>query len=234
MSSGRIVAAGFTNAVSSNDDFALVRYNADGSLDTSFSGDGMQTTNFGAADTLGGLVLQPDGKIVAAGAAGIDFGIARYLVTAGPPADTTPPETTITSGPAEGSTTNLSTPTFGFASSEPFSTFTCRIDLGSPFSCMSPFVTAVLPDGQHTFSVAATDPSANADASPATRTFTVQTAATTTPPPAPPAPPPPVPPPPPDVTPPTGKLSGSVSQKLGANQTYWSMSSAPTRRAAQP
>jgi uncharacterized delta-60 repeat protein len=43
---GKLVVAGYSwNG--SNDDFALVRYNADGSLDTGFDGDGKVTTDFG-------------------------------------------------------------------------------------------------------------------------------------------------------------------------------------------
>ena len=41
---GKIVAVGEDG----DDDFALARYNPDGSLDPSFSGDGKQTTDFGA------------------------------------------------------------------------------------------------------------------------------------------------------------------------------------------
>ena len=43
---GKIVAVG-TDGTHGGGDFALARYNPDGSLDTSFSGDGRQTTDFG-------------------------------------------------------------------------------------------------------------------------------------------------------------------------------------------
>ncbi len=50
-------------------DFALARYNPNGSLDTSFSGDGKQTTDFGGLDARrSGVALQADGKIVVVGA----------------------------------------------------------------------------------------------------------------------------------------------------------------------
>ena len=49
--------------------------------------------------------------------------VARQFVV-----DTTPPQTTITSGPAANSTTADRTPTFGFSSSEANSTFQCRYD----------------------------------------------------------------------------------------------------------
>ena len=79
---GKIVAAG--EAHISTFDFALARYNADGSLDTTFDTDGKVTTNFSSnSDVAAAVALQPDGKIVAAGSAvpiagGSDFALARY------------------------------------------------------------------------------------------------------------------------------------------------------------
>ena len=62
-------------------DFALARYNADGSLDPTFADDGMQTIDFGDVDEASGVVLQGDGKVVAAGMTGApgstDFALAR-------------------------------------------------------------------------------------------------------------------------------------------------------------
>ena len=75
---GKIVAAGQGGDA---EDFALARYNADGSLDKSFSGDGKQTTDFLNRDGANALALQPNGKIVAVGRVGFtdgDFGIARF------------------------------------------------------------------------------------------------------------------------------------------------------------
>jgi uncharacterized delta-60 repeat protein len=78
---GKIVAAGNANN-GSNDDFALARYNADGSLDTTFGTGGKVTTDFGGDDAVLSLVLQADGKIVVAGEANIGaptyFALARY------------------------------------------------------------------------------------------------------------------------------------------------------------
>jgi uncharacterized delta-60 repeat protein len=78
---GKIVAVGAAGRGDFTGDFALARYNPNGSLDTSFSGDGKQTTDFGGADGAGGVVLQGDGKIVAvgfAGGLGGGFALARY------------------------------------------------------------------------------------------------------------------------------------------------------------
>ena len=77
---GKIVAVGEDGA---DGDFALARYNPDGSLDPSFSGDGKQTTDFAGSPTRPTpSSLQADGKIVAAGGSTAeefgDFALARY------------------------------------------------------------------------------------------------------------------------------------------------------------
>ena len=88
-SSGKIVAVGDAFDGSA---FALARYNPNGTLDTSFSGDGRQTTNFGGGGAARGVALQADGKIVVVGGAGSglgdpDFALARYNPNGSP--DTT-------------------------------------------------------------------------------------------------------------------------------------------------
>ncbi len=66
-SDGKIVAAGYT-FLGSNIDFALTRYNMDGSLDVSFDGDGKVTTDIGdSLDFCYAVAIQNDGKIVLAG-----------------------------------------------------------------------------------------------------------------------------------------------------------------------
>jgi hypothetical protein len=87
--------------------------------------------------------------------------------------DTTPPQTTIESGPS--GPTNDSTPSFAFSSSEPGSSFQCRVDSASFASCASPYTSASLADGAHTFEVRATDAAANTDPTPASRGFTIDT-----------------------------------------------------------
>ena len=164
---GRIVAAGDNGG-----DFALARYNTNGSLDPGFSGDGKQITNFGGDDGGEGLAIQADGKIVAAGhtdagASGFNFALARYHSIT----DNTPPDTTITSGPS--GTINSTSATFTFASSEPDSKFQCSLD-EAPFSgCSSPKSYSNLTDGSHLFRVRAIDAAGNTDQSPAQRSFTV-------------------------------------------------------------
>ena len=80
---GKIVVGGFASN-GSNNDFAVVRYNPDGSLDTTFDGDGKVLTAVGSeSDEARTMTLQPDGKIVLAGYSRIgtndDFSLARYL-----------------------------------------------------------------------------------------------------------------------------------------------------------
>ncbi|MQA75431.1 MAG: hypothetical protein GEU88_13990 [Solirubrobacterales bacterium] len=76
---GRILAAGSDNLGDS--DFALSRYNSDGSLDPSFDGNGHVSTDFGDEEVATGVVIQADGRIVAAGETELDtgdFALARY------------------------------------------------------------------------------------------------------------------------------------------------------------
>jgi uncharacterized delta-60 repeat protein len=75
-------------------DFVLARYNASGTLDTTFGGgDGFVTTNIPGhlRDSVSEIVLQPDGRIVATGPSfdnvGVfagDFALARYLPNGAP------------------------------------------------------------------------------------------------------------------------------------------------------
>ena len=88
---GKIVAVGFAHN-GTNKDFAVVRYNPDGSLDTGFGDEGRVLTNFtvpgshtGLDDEARAVVLQSDNKIVVAGYAanpnlGKEFVVARYNV----------------------------------------------------------------------------------------------------------------------------------------------------------
>lgn len=78
---GKIVAAGYSYS-GGKYNFALARYNSNGSLDTAFNGTGKVTTSMGSTlDTVYSVALQSDGKIVAAGSSygsHYDFALARY------------------------------------------------------------------------------------------------------------------------------------------------------------
>lgn len=79
----KIIMAGGTN-MGDNNDFALVRFNDDGTLDKTFGTGGKLTTDFeGNHDSGNSLAIQNDGKIVVAGVTAesdfeYDFSIARY------------------------------------------------------------------------------------------------------------------------------------------------------------
>ena len=84
---GRIVAAGDVDSADGGGSFALARYKVTGALDPTFDGDGKVRTRFAPTSSELGTAgaLQPDGKIVMAGAVGIpgsgtaaDFALARY------------------------------------------------------------------------------------------------------------------------------------------------------------
>ena len=83
-SDGKIVAAGSAHEGSGDGRFALARYNDDGTLDSTFGGDGTVITDFTPQIDLAlALAIQANGKIVAAGEAGKgvsgSFALARYL-----------------------------------------------------------------------------------------------------------------------------------------------------------
>lgn len=86
-------------------------------------------------------------------------------------ADTTPPETTITSEPPDPSSST--TASFAYSSNEPGSTFECALD-GTFSACPATGVTySDLAEGAHSFQVRAIDTSNNVDPSPAGYSFSV-------------------------------------------------------------
>ena len=89
-SDGKIIAAGtvfvdFDPGEMSDTDFALARYNPDGTPDATFGSGGQISTDFlGHEDDAFSVLIQPDGQIVAVGSANdpatfYDFAAARYL-----------------------------------------------------------------------------------------------------------------------------------------------------------
>ena|GEM_PF-1461058 len=87
--------------------------------------------------------------------------------------DTTPPDTTIASGPS--GFTASTTAAFTWTSTEAGSTFQCSLDNGPFGPC--PVNYTGLSQGAHTFRVRATDAVGNTDPTPASRTWTVDTVA---------------------------------------------------------
>ena len=79
-SSDRIIVAGLTGAVGSGD-FAMVRYDTDGALDSTFGAAGRVITNLGADDRGRSVAIDATGKIVMGGdslVSASDFAVARY------------------------------------------------------------------------------------------------------------------------------------------------------------
>lgn len=90
-SDGKIVVAG-----SNGSDIFLARVNPDGSLDTSFDGDGKLITDIlGRSDSARSVTMQSDGKLVIAGSSSFDFAVVRYQGNCGPPPTPTPSPTPI-------------------------------------------------------------------------------------------------------------------------------------------
>jgi len=80
---GKIVAVGF-GSNGSNNDFAVLRVNENGSPDTTFGDNGKLRTMIGTStDSANAVAIQADGKIVVAGRAVInatsDFGVVRFI-----------------------------------------------------------------------------------------------------------------------------------------------------------
>ncbi|MDP1825371.1 MAG: Ig-like domain-containing protein [Archangium sp.] len=88
--------------------------------------------------------------------------------------DTSVPDTTITSGPT--GTVSSSTAVFTFTSDESPVSFECNLDGAGFAACAASPTFTALADGSHTLLVRALDAAGNADATPASRTWTVDTA----------------------------------------------------------
>ena len=79
---GRILVAGLGEVASGQGAFALLRFHTDGSLDSTFGGGtGKVLTEFPGGSGASSVLVQHDGRIVAAGAAGVPttFALAGYL-----------------------------------------------------------------------------------------------------------------------------------------------------------
>lgn len=74
---GQIIVGGSStnNSITS---FALVRYNIDGSIDTTFGNNGFVTTFISTGSTIYTLAIQPNQQICVAGSAGLSYAGARY------------------------------------------------------------------------------------------------------------------------------------------------------------
>ena len=125
-----------------------------------------------SGDTFGPLA---DGshtlEVRATDAAGnVDLTAASYTWSI----DTAAPDTAITAQPADPSNDN--TPTFAFSATEAGVTFEYQLDGGGFVAGNSGDTIGPLADGTHTFEVRATDAAGNTDLTPASYTWTINTA----------------------------------------------------------
>lgn len=92
--------------------------------------------------------------------------------------DTTPPDTLVVAGPAEGETTYDRSPVFEFAANPDWDVdhFVCAVDGATPQPCESgkPLPGSPFADGEHRFTVAAVDAAGHVDPTPAERSFRVE------------------------------------------------------------
>jgi uncharacterized delta-60 repeat protein len=71
--SGKLVVAGYISSGFRDTDFLVIRYQPNGAVDTGFGTNGAVVTSIGGFDVPSALIVQPDGRIVAAGSSQIGF-----------------------------------------------------------------------------------------------------------------------------------------------------------------
>ena len=155
---------------------------ADVSLGGTAAGGSRSFTGSGTTYVVSVSGLTSDGTVIAAIAAGAAHDAAGNASTEATSDDrtvtydTTPPDTIIDTGPADGSSSPATTATFTFHATEEGSTLRCKLDTNAAAACNTGTVTYTgLAHGSHTFTVVATDRAGNDDPTAATRTFRVNT-----------------------------------------------------------
>jgi uncharacterized delta-60 repeat protein len=176
---GKIVVAGYSHD-GSNYDFAVVRYNGDGSLDASFDGDGKVTTPIGLGHDYGhSVVVQSDRKIVVAGATqngdNYDIAVARYIGVGTP----VPPDLQAASDSGVGDTDNITndnTPTFDLELSDTYFRFwRDGTQISGDYESGTSYTTAVQADGTYAYSFSVVDAAGNESALSAALDVTIDT-----------------------------------------------------------
>ena len=133
-----------------------------------------------SAQSLSGLAVGPHTfRVRAKDAAGnVDATPASCAWSVAAPADTTPPDTSITAAPASGTATSVSIAFTGTdnVTAAASLTYECSLDGSAYAACTSPFTASGLSVGSHTFGVRAKDAAGNIDATPATASWTLTAA----------------------------------------------------------
>ncbi|HEV2791281.1 MAG TPA: hypothetical protein VGV69_08305, partial [Solirubrobacterales bacterium] len=130
-------------------------------------------TSKGATSELAFAVTPGGGTGEGGGGGGSGSGVGKgcLLGSAGCGATDLPPQTKILKAPPK--KTKKTTAKFKFSSSEPGSTFQCKLDKGKFKKCRSPKTYKKLKPGKHVFKVRAIDKAGNVDSTPAKLAFTV-------------------------------------------------------------
>ena len=172
-SDGKIVAVGSSGGGFAND-FALVRYNTDGTLDTSFGSAGKVTTAFSGGDQADSVAIQSDGKIVAAGYildVSSSSALARYVASS-PPATPSAPTATYGDGQATVTWTkpvDNGSPITGYTVTSSGGQ-TCTTNNADTLTCI---VTGLTNGTAYTFTVTATNGEGTSASSPASDSITL-------------------------------------------------------------
>jgi hypothetical protein len=120
-----------------------------------------------------GIVTVSDGQLTLRGGPTAVDNVVSFIDIGPAAVDTTAPDTTISTGPS--GPTNDSSPVFTLTSNEAGAKFQCRVDTAVFVNCTSPFSPAALSDGSHSVAVRSIDAAGNVDATPALRSFSVDT-----------------------------------------------------------
>jgi uncharacterized delta-60 repeat protein len=129
-SDDKIVLAGYAEASDNLNQVALVRYNVNGSLDTTFDGDGRLLVSITSKTSQRALdsALQPDGKLVTLAGAGNDWRVARFQM------GNAPVSRSATLNVTDNDTANITINDVSLAEGSPSGTtaFTFTVSLGLP------------------------------------------------------------------------------------------------------
>ncbi len=79
LADGKIIVSGFTLQQGSGDNFAIAKYNADGSLDNSFGNGGKVVQDLGGTDAAYGMAIDTEGRIILAGNSDTLCALVRFL-----------------------------------------------------------------------------------------------------------------------------------------------------------